>query len=196
MILNREQFNPSPIRNIALETGIAEALLQSVFFKAIAQELLVYVGNHVYYPFHTIKKIAEITQNIFEQMSDNILNDFDQILCEFHVIPVKYLDSHSPYFTQFHQTFYNNVNEILFERYKRILNRLQEQYYIFHVHVNNSIPCNFVGNEIIPPLLELSLVNKNLVKRASLTNVKFPIDGLDYQNKTDRPDIRNIPWNA
>ena len=58
LILNREQFNPSPIRNIALETGIAEALLQSVFFKAIAQELLVYVGNHVYYPFHTIKKIA------------------------------------------------------------------------------------------------------------------------------------------
>ena len=67
LILNREQFNPSPIRNIALETGIAEALLQSVFFKAIAQELLVYVGNHVYYPFHTIKKIAEITQNIFEE---------------------------------------------------------------------------------------------------------------------------------
>jgi hypothetical protein len=134
--------------------------------------------------------------DIFEQMSDNILNDFDQILCEFHVIPVKYLDNHSPYFTQFHQTFYNNINEILFEKYKKILNRLQEQYYIFHVHINNSIPCNFVNNEIVPPLLELSLVNKNLVKKPSLTNTKFPIDGLDYQNKTDRPDILNILWNV
>lgn len=156
-----------------------------------------HLGKYGDVPHKILKMDIEWCEwDIFEKMSDNVLKGFDQILCEFHVIPVKYLDRHSPYFTQFHQAFYNNVNQILFERYKRVLNKLQEHYYVFHVHINNSIPCNFVDGETIPPLLELSLVNKSFVKNPSLTNTKFPVDGLDYPNKTDRPDILNIPWNS
>jgi selenocysteine-specific elongation factor len=67
LILLRDSFNPSPIKNVALEMGMPESLLQLVYSKAIAQELLIYVGNHVYYPFQTMKQIAKIMQNQFEK---------------------------------------------------------------------------------------------------------------------------------
>jgi len=67
---------------------------------------------------------------------------------------------------------------------------------VFHIHVNNSIPCNIVDNELIPPLIEMSLVNKNLIEKPTLSTSHFPIDGLDYPNKTDRPDITHIAWNS
>lgn len=133
--------------------------------------------------------------DVFDNIPENILKDFDQILCEFHIIPVKYKDSHSPYFTGFHKNFYDNVNQILFERYKKILDKIQDFYYVFHVHVNNSIPANCVNGEMIPPLLELSLVNKKYIMEPKLSTTRFPIDGLDYPNKTDRPDVTNIEWN-
>lgn len=134
--------------------------------------------------------------DVFENMPDHILNDFDQILCEFHVIPVKYLDTHTPYFTEFHQFFYDQVNEILFEKYKKVLNRIQENYYIFHVHANNSIPCNNVKGEIVPPLLELSLVNKKCVINPTVSTTKFPVEGLDFPNKPWKDDILEINWNS
>ena len=133
--------------------------------------------------------------NIFRYMPHNVLTDFDQILCEFHLIPMNYMDKHSPYFTGFHKDVYSKVNKMLFKRYSLILQRLQEEYYIFHVHINNSIPCNYVGTEEIPPLVELSMVNKSLVDNPILCVDKFPIEGLDYPNKTDRPDIKHILWN-
>lgn len=133
--------------------------------------------------------------DVFETMPNYILNSFDQILCEFHVIPVKYLDIHTPYFTEFHQSFYDQVNKILLEKYKRILNRIQQDYYVFHIHANNSIPCNLVNEELIPPLLELSLVNKKYVSNPVLSNSKFPINGLDYPNKPWKDDIFDIKWN-
>tara|TARA_B100001250_G_scaffold364604_1_gene344793 strand:- start:76 stop:843 length:768 start_codon:yes stop_codon:yes gene_type:complete len=133
--------------------------------------------------------------NIFRHMPHDVLIDFDQILCEFHLIPMNYMDKHSPYFTGFHKDVYSKVNKMLFRRYSLILQRLQEEYYIFHVHINNSIPCNYVGTEEIPPLVELSMVNKSLVDNPILCVDKFPIEGLDYPNKTDRPDIKHILWN-
>lgn len=67
LILLRDSFNPSPIKNVALEIGFTESLLQTIYTKAIAQELLVYLGNHVFYPFQTMKQIAKILQNQFEK---------------------------------------------------------------------------------------------------------------------------------
>ena len=67
LILLRDSYNPLPIKNVALEMGAAESLLQSVYTKAIAQELLTYVGNYVYYPMQTMKQIAKIMQNQFEK---------------------------------------------------------------------------------------------------------------------------------
>ena len=133
--------------------------------------------------------------DVFETLSDFTIGDFDQILCEIHMIPVEYNGSHSPYFTDFHKFVYDGVNNMLFNKYQRVLDRLQQHYYVYHVHINNSIPCNQYRGEDIPPLVELSLVNKSLVKNPTYCVDKFPVDGLDYPNKTDRPDITHIKWN-
>jgi len=148
-------------------------------------------------PIHkTLKMDVEWSEwDVFDTMSDNVLSGFDQILCEFHMIPVKYLDKHSPYFTGFHQCVYHGINDILKEKYSRVLNKVQENYYIYHVHINNSIPCVDFNGEEVPPLLEVSMVNKNLVKDPRYTIQDFPVDGLDFPNKTDRPDITHIKWN-
>ena len=82
LFLEKDHFNPSQIEIIAREMNISEPLLQNIFSKAIAQELLVYVGNHVYYSYASIKKIAQIVDTLFQesgQISLTALKDCLQI---------------------------------------------------------------------------------------------------------------------
>lgn len=147
-------------------------------------------------PNKTLKIDIEWNEwDFFEKLSIKTLQGFDQILCEFHTVPVLYKDSHSPYFTGFHKQVYNNINELMFKRYKDIMEKITKYYLPFHVHINNSIQPVDVNGMSIPSLVELSLVNRSLVKNYSLSKDKYPIDGLDYPNKTDRPDYLNFKWN-
>jgi len=133
--------------------------------------------------------------NFFENINETTHRDLDQILCEFHTIPVVYNGSHSPYFTGFHKQVYNQMNNLMFERYFNIIEKIKKHYLPFHVHINNSLqPVNVNGFDV-PSLIELSLVNKNLVDTFSLSRDTYPIAGLDYPNKTDRPDYLNFKWN-
>ena len=126
-----------------------------------------------------------------------LLTTFDQILCEFHVIPVIYKDSHSPYFTGFHKHVYEQINIQLFESYKGVLANVLTQYVPFHVHINNSLPLVKIGEEKLPTLIELSLVKRSLIDTRVMTRSTdtFPINGLDFPNKSDRPDIIGYDWN-
>lgn len=132
--------------------------------------------------------------NIFDKMNDNILSQFDQILCEFHFIPVVYKDSHSEYFTKFHEYVYSRVNIELFEKYQGVLNKITNHYYINHIHINNSLPLNEINKFKFPSLVEISFVNKKLIKNPILTNSNFPIKNLDYPNKSYKEDILNFNW--
>ena len=132
--------------------------------------------------------------DVFEKMQNNVLDQFDQILCEFHFIPVQYKDSHTEYFTNFHKFVYNKINENLFLKYQRVLNKIFDKYYIFHLHVNNSLPLNNILNDEFPALLEMSLVNKKIVKKPKLINVDFPIQDLDFPNKPYKEDVLNFNW--
>jgi selenocysteine-specific elongation factor len=76
LLLENDPLNPPPIRNIAQEMGIAETLLQSVFSKAMAQELLYYVGNHVYYSSKAFRKIAQFALDIFIEKKQISLIEF------------------------------------------------------------------------------------------------------------------------
>tara|TARA_R110000765_G_scaffold345308_2_gene435577 strand:+ start:5504 stop:6277 length:774 start_codon:yes stop_codon:yes gene_type:complete len=133
---------------------------------------------------------------VFNSISQELINSFDQIICEFHIIPVEYKGSHSPYFTNFHKSIYQQVNQFLFDKYKTVLDKLQRDHYVYHVHVNNSLGHNLVNGERIPNLLELSFVNKKYIEKPVPSKTKFPIDGLDFPNKTDRPDVLDIVWNT
>jgi hypothetical protein len=132
---------------------------------------------------------------VFEKMDDETMDSFDQILCEFHLTPVSYNDNHSPYFTEFHQFVYNKINDLLFDKYSKVFDRLQNFYYIYHVHGNNSLPAIEFKGEFIPQLLEVSMVNKKYVDDPIISNSIFPVEGLDYPNKPWKDEIKNILWN-
>lgn len=131
---------------------------------------------------------------VFEDLSSDLIKSFDQIICEFHIIPVEYKGSHSPYFTGFHKSIYKKINQLLLDKYKTVLDKLQRNHDVYHVHVNNSLGHNLINGERIPNLVELSFVNKKYIEKAVVSKTTFPINGLDCPNKTDRPDILGIEW--
>lgn len=129
---------------------------------------------------------------VLEAANDADISDFDQIIAEFHVIPVMYRAGwHTRYFTKFHDNVYRGINDMLFEKYVGVMEKLLRHYRIFHIHANNSL---FPGEAEYPQLLELSLVNKKHVPNANKTATEFPVVGLDFPNKPYKPEIRFYPF--
>ncbi len=117
-----------------------------------------------------------------------ILCKFDQILVEFHIVHAEPREDLSPYFNSFYRSVFDSWNDRAFSQYSAVLEKLSKAFYIFHIHSNNSLPVTAIGDRIFPPLLEVSFVRKDLVD-AKKSNASFPIYGLDYPNKPDRPDV-------
>ena len=119
------------------------------------------------------------------------------MVVEFHLIHVdadkKILSKkYTPYFTKFYNYNYKLINNDLFKKYYQIVKKLNEFFYIFHIHPNNSLKKIYIENFNIPPLLEISFINKKHVKKVGLTKNKYPIKNLDFPNKIDRSDIVNF----
>lgn len=127
--------------------------------------------------------------------SDNkTLSKFNQLLIEFHVV---YLDDISrdrftPYFRGFYKSVYDKVNDNLFDMYYKVIKKLNNLFYAFHIHANNSLAKINVGDYRFPPLIELSFVRKDLVNNVQRATGGFPVDGLDYSNKPYKYDIKNF----
>lgn len=129
-----------------------------------------------------------------------------QIIVELHVLPVspvrptaQYLNGGevvygevSPYFRRMFDEFDDQVNDFVFKTYVRALDRLLAGYAVFHIHGNNSLPKATVDGYTWPQLLELSLVRKDLVTFVPDPDAQFPVPGLDFPNKTNRPDFTAI----
>jgi hypothetical protein len=130
---------------------------------------------------------------VLYSLEDEILSRFNQILIEFHVSLMESRRSYlSPYFQQFYQSVTDKINCELANKYFTVMRRLTNQFYIYHIHANNSLQKVQLNGNSFPPLIEISFVRKDLVKTVSLTTVTFPIEGLDCPNKTDRPDIKDF----
>jgi len=119
------------------------------------------------------------------------LLNYNQLIIEFHIVHAEPREGLSPYFEGFYRDIFNkDINERLFRMYYAALKRLSEYFYIFHAHPNNSLPSVTCGGYIFPPLVELSFVRKDLVNIIVTPSVStFPVKGLDFPNKIDRPDI-------
>jgi len=127
-----------------------------------------------------------------EVISVDVLKKFSQILIELHVLSVDDpKNGYSPYFTGVFRGFAGDINRSLFERYTDVLGKLLDDFYIFHIHPNNSLPKKRVHIHDFPPLLEVSLVRKDLVDDIKECSGPFPCPDLDCPNKIDRPDIEN-----
>lgn len=121
----------------------------------------------------------------------SVLEQWSQILIEFHIIYAEPREGLTPYFRKFYQENFKRINDELFAKYYEVIKKLNEQFYIFHIHANNSLPKIEVGGYSFPPLIELSFVRKDLVKNVTKTTTIFPVEDLDFPNKIDRPDILN-----
>jgi hypothetical protein len=117
---------------------------------------------------------------------------FSQIIIEFHILHLEPRSGLSPYFTGLYQSLVNKQNWKLFHLYGDVMVWMNSWYRCFHIHANNSLPMVNVDGYQFPPLLEMSFLRKDLadsdIKPAS---GPFPISGLDFANKKDRPDVIN-----
>lgn len=111
---------------------------------------------------------------------------FNNIIVEFHLFNILDRKDLSPYFTEvYNKKFIKEINDSIYERYLRVLSILNEEYYLYHIHVNNSL----LLVKDIPQLIECSFVRKDLIHKVEKTKTIFPIQELDYPNKVDRSDV-------
>ena len=131
---------------------------------------------------------------VLQYASDETLQAYDQILIEFHIVKIDDVvaENYTAYFQDFMTSVYDKINQRLFHMYLEIIRKLKRLFYIYHVHANNSLAKVCAGGHSFPPLIELSLVRKDLVKGVHETTSGFPVEGLDYPNKSDREDITNF----
>lgn len=130
--------------------------------------------------------------DVFEGLSPQRLMQFDQILCEFHIIPAVFKPGkETPYFRGFYQNIYDYMTEALFKKYTRVLELIQRTHTIVHVHANNSLEPVVYGDRGIPQLIEMTFVRNSLTAFIP-TQLTFPVPNLDFPNKSWKPDI--IDW--
>ena len=88
-----------------------------------------------------------------------------------------------------------NHNEEFAERFK-IIEKLNEQFFLMHVHGNNNSNLFKYGGEVYPSVIECTYVNKKCFKNNSkffvIRNIiSFPYE-LDEANNEHIPDINSV----
>jgi hypothetical protein len=123
----------------------------------------------------------------------SLLNNFDLLILEFHIIPAEYKGSHTPYFTEFHKDIYAKFNDEIFGKYLSGVRKIKESFCLYHVHVNNSLGIGEYEGCSLPYLLEVGFVNKKFLNSdIEITKEIFPIPELDFPNKPYKSEIVNF----
>lgn len=101
-------------------------------------------------------------------ISENNLNKFSQIVIEFHGIASNYYK---------HPRAEEGVSTTDIEK-KNVFDKLNKYFYTIHAHGNNWIKVI----DGIPDVLELTFINKRCVNNIELNKIPFPQKNLDYPN--------------
>lgn len=72
----------------------------------------------------------------------------------------------------------------------KILDKIETHFSLIHVHGNNWGGTWEYENMVIPKVLELSFVNKNIIQNEIYDEQDYPIVGLDLPNKPDSEDYK------
>jgi len=73
-----------------------------------------------------------------------------------------------------------------------VLNKLNQNFVLFHLSANNSLPLKKIKGKFIPQLLEFSYVRKDLISKLKISQKTLPIKNLDCANKPYKPDFKNF----
>jgi hypothetical protein len=88
-----------------------------------------------------------------------------------------------------------NLNEEFVERLK-IIEKLNEQFFLMHVHGNNNSNLFKYGVELYPSVIECTYVNKKCFKNNPnffvIRNIRSFPDELDEANNAHIPDINSV----
>jgi hypothetical protein len=132
--------------------------------------------------------------SMFETLDWNLMKNVDQMLVEFHFVPVEAsLGKHlSPYFSSFQWLTSNKLNAELAMRYEKVVANIEKYFDCFHLHANNSIGVHSYFGETVPYLLEASFINKTWSAPGNSDMSSSFNQPLDFPNKVDRPDISGL----
>lgn len=181
-------FSSLPYQMVFVKQGVAAKQLPKDF--STLRQLASEQNNSI------LKMDVEWAEwDVLLSVSDKDIMDFDQIIIELHIVPAIYGNrEHTPYFTRFHSTVYSGFNAWIFAKYVEVLEKLLQHYRIFHIHANNSLSPVEIDSLEVPPLLEVSLVNKKHVPNAQRSTSELPVSGLDFPNKSHKPEILFYPF--
>ena len=104
-----------------------------------------------------------------ESLDESDLQRFKQIVIEFHGIN----DNH------WNASYSTKVN---------CLKKLATTHYLIHAHGNNWAGCSNVYNSIIPDVIELTYVRKDVLHFPCFNKTSFPLS-IDFRNNVNNPEI-------
>jgi len=123
-----------------------------------------------------------IPQDGLAENSVFIKMDIEQ--SEFRVLPdlFKFRKYVTGFVIEFHDL------DILWTNFAELMNRLNEDFEVTHVHGNNF--CGLIPNTATPRLLEITFLKKSLLQecRPASGTTSYPIPGLDYPNNPEQED--------
>jgi hypothetical protein len=100
------------------------------------------------------------------------LSMFDQILIEYH----------------------DFKNSVIYESCQKCLKKINELFYLYHVHGNNHRPLVNINKTYIPDVLECSYIRKDLCECKVNEKILFPVKNIDLPNHHWLPDIKLNYW--
>lgn len=75
----------------------------------------------------------------------------------------------------------------------KVLQKINNLFYLFHVHANNYLPLYYIGGFKVPDVLELTYINKKYFDHAEYSKITFPTE-IDRPNNSARKDIKLYFW--
>jgi hypothetical protein len=110
-------------------------------------------------------------------MSNSVLNLFDQIVIEVHGLSTDFSEALNG----------GEVYSVSLDKKIKVFRKINELFYLYHVHANTEGGLHFIGWFKVPDVLELTYVNKKMVKNARPSEVIFPTE-FDQPNVKGRKD--------
>jgi hypothetical protein len=105
-----------------------------------------------------------------ESLNETDLQHYKQITMEFHGI-------NDDSWNASHQTKVN------------CLKKLANTHYLIHVHGNNWAGAAHVNNSLVPDVIELTYIRKDVLSYPFFNTTALPIENIDFKNNVNNPEI-------